>query len=473
MSYAEFPPLGQSLIRMDLARAGFPPDVAERYRRLERDAHRSLDDAGLSRNGRRAWIVPGRIEVLGKHVDYAGGRSLLCTVERGLVLVAVPRNDGNVILRDARRRESMVVSIAPSPFPPTQAPLPWAVYPRTVVRRLFANFGDVMIGADIALASNLPPAAGVSSSSALIVGITLALMSLSRVHENTEWHDALTPRTRLAGYIGSLENGADFGMFPGERGVGTLGGAQDQTAIMCCAPGKLDVFSWSPVRHERAVAWPKDYVFVVGVSGVVAAKTGAARDRYNQVARTAHHLVDAWNRSGGTAKTLADAFHEAHAHVEQTTGESANRAEVPLSLIAAAQRAADEEFPELQLVSRLHQFHRESEIYVPAAASALATSDVATFGTVVAASQRQAEMALGNQIPETVALVRLALENGAVASSAFGAGFGGSVWAMVPSSDAAAFIDRWRAAYVTNFPNLGRRFQSFQTRPGAPAFEAI
>ena len=28
--------------------------------------------------------VPGRIEVLGKHTDYAGGRSLLCALERGI-----------------------------------------------------------------------------------------------------------------------------------------------------------------------------------------------------------------------------------------------------------------------------------------------------------------------------------------------------------------------------------------------------
>ena len=33
-------------------------------------------------------FVPGRIEVLGKHTDYAGGRSLLATTERGFCVVA-------------------------------------------------------------------------------------------------------------------------------------------------------------------------------------------------------------------------------------------------------------------------------------------------------------------------------------------------------------------------------------------------
>ena len=35
-----------------------------------------------------AWFVPGRIEVLGKHTDYGGGRSLICAAERGFSVVA-------------------------------------------------------------------------------------------------------------------------------------------------------------------------------------------------------------------------------------------------------------------------------------------------------------------------------------------------------------------------------------------------
>ena len=420
-------------------------------------------------DGRRTWIVPGRIEVLGKHVDYAGGRSLLCTVERGIVVVAAPRDDGNVILRDARRRESMALAIEPSPFPSSQAPLPWSVYPRTVVRRLFANFGSQIVGADIALASSLPPAAGVSSSSALIVGLTLALAGLSDLRDDARWSRALTPRTKLAGYIGALENGLDFEMLPGERGVGTMGGAQDQTAILCCAPGKLDVFGWSPVRHERAVPWPEDHVFVIGVSGVVAAKTGAVRERYNRVARTAHKLVAAWNTVGGAALTLADAFVEAWALESTATGSQ----HVPNALIAAAVAGADEEFTESQLIARLQQFHRETWIHVPDAADALARRDLVKFGAMVAASQREAELALGNQIPETIGLVSIANEMGAVAASAFGAGFGGSVWAMVPASKSAAFAERWRDLYVAKFPHVARRFQVFQTRPSAPAFESV
>ena len=63
-----------------------------------------------------------------------------------------------------------------------------------------------------------------------------------------------------------------------------------------------------------------------------------------------------------------------------------------------------------------------------------------------------AEALLGNQVPETVALAASARELGAAASSAFGAGFGGSVWALVPRGDAEGFATAWLERYTRDFP---------------------
>ncbi|MES2525005.1 MAG: galactokinase family protein [Gemmatimonadota bacterium] len=452
--------LDTMFVRMSMADAGFTPRVHDAYMRLVREAHRALDESAVPRDGRRVWIVPGRIEVLGKHVDYAGGRSLLCTVQRGIVIVARGHEERTIVLRDARRREALTV-----PFDgPPQASLPWTVYPKTVLHRLQLNFDDAVRGADIAIASNLPPAAGVSSSSALVVGLTLALSALSNLPAQPAWKESIPDRLALAGYVGALENGIGFRALPGELGVGTMGGAQDQTAILCCAPGQLDVFAWSPVRHERTVPWPTGFSFVIGVSGVVAAKTGAAKDRYNRAARTVHRLVDLWNRAGGSnARTLANVFEEASGVQDATA--------VPDALLALAKGGGDEEFSGDHLQRRLRQFHDETYRLVPGAADALARGALDEFGTLVAASQLGAERALENQIVETVSLVRLARELGAVASSAFGAGFGGSVWAMVPTPDADRFATAWRDRYGEAHRGPSRRAQFFTTEPSAPAFE--
>ena len=43
-----------------------------------------------------AWFVPGRLEVFGKHTDYAGGNSLLAAVDRGVTVEVKDANAGIV-----------------------------------------------------------------------------------------------------------------------------------------------------------------------------------------------------------------------------------------------------------------------------------------------------------------------------------------------------------------------------------------
>lgn len=454
--------MSDPFVQLRLEDAAFAPAVADAYRSLLQDTHAMLDEGGVPRERRRAWIVPGRIEVLGKHVDYAGGRSLLCTVELGIVIVARARDDGRVVLRDARRREAITLSLDAS----TRAAVPWAIYPRTVMNRLVRNFGNAVQGADVALASNLPSAAGVSSSSALTVGLTLMFAALSDLSHHPLWRQALPDRPALAGYVGAIENGMDYGVLSGEKGVGTMGGAQDQTAILCSERARLEVFSWAPVRFERSVAWPATHAFVVGVSGVVAAKAGAAKERYNRAARTAHHLVTAWNATGtAPVHTLREAF------LAAAGGAALN--EIPPALVRAAEAAANTDFSAAHLVGRLGQFFDETFVIVPQAADALARGELAAFGRLVDLSQAGAERALENQIAETVHLQRYARELGATAASAFGAGFGGAVWAMVPTVDAERFAARWREKYLRVHHAASHRAQFFVTTPSPPAFELL
>ena len=59
----------------------------------------------------------------------------------------------------------------------------------------------------------------------------------------------------------------------------------------------------------------------------------------------------------------------------------------------------------------------------------------------------------------------------AIASSAFGAGFGGSCWALVYRHQVDEFANQWQKAYDERFPvdsNETREF--FVTSPGPGAF---
>jgi galactokinase len=118
---------------------------------------------------------------------------------------------------------------------------------------------------------------------------------------------------------------------------------------------------------------------------------------------------------------------------------------------------------------RLHHFTRETA-RAPLAAIAFRDADSDALGRLAADSQHDAHELLGNQIPETIALAELAREIGAFASCSFGAGFGGSVWAAVPTSDAGRFGEEWARAYAQRMPHVGM-VDWFVARPGPPATE--
>jgi galactokinase len=399
-------------------------------------------------------FVPGRIEVLGKHTDYAGGRSLLCAVERGFTIVARPRPDGLVAVTAADTGESFTCRLDATLEPRVGH---WSNYPATVVRRIARNFPGARTGADVVFSSDLPPAAGMSSSSALMIGVLAAIVAVNRLTETPAYRAAIEVPLDRAGYAATIENGQTFRTLQGDRGVGTFGGSEDHTAILSCRAGRLARYAFAPVRFEGDAALPEPWVFVVASSGIVAEKTGAARELYNRASRLAGDVLQIWNRTTGrTDSTL-----------EEAVTSQAGARELLIEVLASVR---DGEWDSRTLVDRARQFCLESLDLIPGATAALAADDMVAFGDIVARSQEAAEEWLGNQVPETVFLASSARACGAAAASAFGAGFGGSVWALVRRANAPAFVDVWAARYREQFPEAAARAVFVPTRPGPAAF---
>lgn len=398
-------------------------------------------------------FAPGRIEVLGKHTDYAGGRSLLCAMERGFVFAARPREDAHIHITAVDSGEARELSLR---YPYDASPGDFSAYVSTVATRLARDFPAVSRGADIAFASDLPAASGMSSSSALVIGIFLVLDAVNGLSDDPRYRSVIHSPETLGNYLGAVENGRPFGALAGDRGVGTLGGSQDQTAILCCRSGTLSQYAFCPVRAEREIPFPADRAFVVAYSGVAAPKTAGAMLRYNELSLAVERILAIWNDAERrTDGSLGDAV------------ASAPDASAKLRACLAAYDGGD--FTAERLIARFDQFVAEAFDIIPATADAFARGDLAAVGALVARSQRGAEDLLGNQVPETVALTRLALALGADAASAFGAGFGGSVWALVRDERANAFADGWRAAYAQQFPAANESAEFIVTRPGPAA----
>ncbi len=407
-------------------------------------------------SGPVAWAMPGRIEVLGKHTDYGGGRVLVCAVDRGVTVRAeeIPGEPGT--LEASSEAYPGVLHLDAGRVPDLPAGH-WGRYVHTVLARLTANFGPLR-PARLTVSSDLPPASGMSSSSAVISGAAMALADLNGLPATEAWSSQITDRVTLAGYAASIENGKSFGTLAGRPGVGTSGGSLDHTGMLAGADGMISYAGFDPMQILDRVALPAGYALVVAVSGVLAEKTGAAQAAYNRGPALLTELLGRWNATTGREDRSLQAALRALVGEDLASPLPADETRwEPLRAVATAG-------PERE---RLDQFFHESAVLVPRAHQALKDGNLSAFAAAVAESQHRAETQLGNQVPETVALVQDALGLGAPAASAFGAGWGGSVWALVPAADADGFAAEWLDRYRAG-GRAPEAATTLVTRPGAP-----
>lgn len=375
--------------------------------------------SALDRPAEAAWWVPGRIELLGKHVDYCGGVSLVCATDCGIAVAAVRQDDPCIIVHS----RGQTCTVAPgTPNDVTG----WEGYVAAVVERLNADFPGRACGVEIAMAGNLPPAAGLSSSSALVVGLCEAIAWAWRLTDDFRGSFLDEPTQRFT-YWSCMESGRPFGALAGAAGVGTSGGSQDHAAIGMADPGCATAFAYDPLRCLGAEPLPGGYRLAVLHTGVVAEKTGSAREKYNRCAELAAEALVAWNRRAGRSdRNLSVAVETAgsRAVLDTLDGDLHRRAEhliVESDCVAAARRA-------------------------------LQQGDDQAFAESVRRSCEAADRLLGNQVRQTVFAARAALDCGALAASPFGAGFGGAVWAMFPQATVTRGIADWQSACHREFP---------------------
>lgn len=412
------------------------PDTSGISERLEGRFEALFRHTGRSSD--HALFVPGRIEILGKHTDYAGGQSLTCASSHGIVALVYAHDAQSLIIEDVARGQRVEI-----PFAQPRPTASWTVYPVTVLRRVIRHFGTPPHGIRLVLASDLPSASGMSSSSALVVTVLLAL--LGEMEGPFPFHD----RADLAGFAGAVESGADWKHLSGDDGVGTRGGSQDHTAILCSRPGQVSLFGYDPITCYERVDWPADAAFVIAGSGVKARKTGDALESYNRVS---------W-RAAEVARLYAADVEEPYAH---------------LGAMMAAPHFDRESLrwaiPDDNLWDRFQQFERECDHVLPEAVHALRHGDWAAFGRLTAESQQMAADWLENQVEETEALVEMAREAGARGASSFGAGFGGAVWAVVSADRVDDFTRTWQQTYHTRYPQHAAGSVFLLDRPGDPAW---
>lgn len=227
--------------------------------------------------------APGRINLMGRHVDHRGGNVNVMAINRETLLAASPREDDVVRLRDIRvnhfpNREFRIYDLLGEEswsdwmdFLDSStvrqvleaAPGDWSHYVRAPLLRLqYANRDRRLKGMDCMLAGNIPMAAGLSSSSALVVAFAEAAVALN-------------------GF--ALEMGDFIDLCgQGEWFVGSRGGASDHAAIRTGQLGHVTRIGFFPFAVGESTPLPDDLRLLIANSGDRAVKSANARDVFNQ-----------------------------------------------------------------------------------------------------------------------------------------------------------------------------------------------
>ena len=125
-------------------------------------------------------ISPGRVNMLGEHVDYNDGLVLPAAIDKEVSIQALSRPDDQIKIRARDLDEEVLMTLASLQNKQNAAgqPLPvWALYPAGVAWVL-QKYGLKVTGIEAEFQSNLPIGAGLSSSAAVEVGFAVLWQAL-------------------------------------------------------------------------------------------------------------------------------------------------------------------------------------------------------------------------------------------------------------------------------------------------------
>ena len=391
--------------------------------------------------------------MLGRHTDYAGGRTLVCAVDRGFLFAAAANRLGRVRLyEESSEFEPVDFPLRPSITPEIGR---WANYPMTMARRLARNFGSRLTGADIVLHGTLPVGSGMSGSSALMMTTFTAIAALNRLSERETFRANLPSPVDLAVYLACAENGQGYHGLSGGAGVGTFGGSEDHAAILMGKAGVLSLFAFRPASLLQEIPWPPHWRMIVAFSGVRAEKTREALEKYNLVSRRASLAVTRYNeRTGRDLASLREIVADARAGTDRQW----------LERLDEGAEAG------LFLADRVRQFMLEDQRHLPAALRSIAARDIRGMGSALTQAHRASKRYLWNIAPEIDWLQRAAVRLGAAGASGFGAGFGGSILALADARGARDVARSWKGEYEKRHPERSRDASFFVAAP-APGIQ--
>jgi galactokinase len=346
----------------------------------------------------RVFSAPGRVNLIGEHTDYNGGLVLPIAIRERTRVAAASRPDRIIRAYSLSLKKERSFSLDG----PWQRRGKWLDYVEGMARSLVAR-GVPVGGADLMIASDVPPGAGLSSSAALELAVGQALLSLAS-HSMAPRDLALAGQAAEHDYVG-----VNCGLM--DQLVSALGRAGHALLIDCRSleitevkipdlSAKIVVFD-TRVRHAHAA------------SG------------YNRRREECQEALAKLNEAGFALSSLRD-------------------------LAVERLEAAERQLPD-PLGSRVRHVVRENG-RTAAAVDALKRSHLAGLGRLMNGSHASLRDDYAVSSPELDHLVDVAQrQEGVLGARMTGGGFGGSVIVLVKTPNVDAVCTALRTSFRARF----------------------
>ena len=357
--------------------------------------------------------APGRINLIGEHLDYNGGRVLPVALALTTSAAARLRDDRTVTVRSRQQDEpwtSTVEDLSP------EEERGWWSYVSGVLWAMRERGVDVA-GIDVLVDGHVPLGAGLSSSAALECSVALAVARCLDLPDDEETRRALVDDCIRA-----------------EREVaGAPTGGMDQMVSMLATEGHALLYDTASGATSHVPWRPEDSGHTLLVIDT----------------RASHALND-----GGYASRRASCEDAARRLGVDLLSEVTDHA-------AALDALADDPLTAQRVRHVLTEMER-----VDAAVDDLEAGDLASFGRRLTESHASLRDDYEVSCVELDVTVDTCLAHGALGARMTGGGFGGSAIALVRAADAEAVLAAVREAYAgRGWPEPG----TWQTEAGPGA----
>jgi len=189
----------------------------------------------------KTFFAPGRVNLIGEHLDYNGGLVLPAAITLGVKASFIPRTDNKIILRSATHSFLKEVSVDDEIYFDTKND--WTNYPLGVIAQLRKE-NHFIPSCEIIFESNLPEGSGLSSSAAVEVATAFALLSQTEPKINLQW---------LANLCRQVEN--DF--------IGVKCGIMDQYSVALGKKNNALLLDCHKIHHDYIPFELGDYRLVI------------------------------------------------------------------------------------------------------------------------------------------------------------------------------------------------------------------